>query len=298
MAFQTDHLDTLLALAEEGTFESAAARLHVTPSAISQRIKALEQSSGQVLVQRSNPVLMTDAGMVVLRLARQLALLHADAEAALHPDADRRGLLSISLAVNADSLATWFLSAVAGLSRSLGVVFDIHREDQEYTTALLRSGAVMAAVTSTATAVQGCSVVPLGVMRYRAVCSPAFAQAWAGGPGDPVDYGSAPAVTYDRKDTLQADFLAASGRTEVGSARHYVPSSSEFARAVVLGFGWALLPEQQCLAELQRGELVELVPGSRTDIALYWQRWNLTSPLLDALTNSVRSGAASSLHAL
>jgi LysR family transcriptional regulator (chromosome initiation inhibitor) len=298
MGFQFEHLRTLLMLMEEGTFEAAAQRLRVTPSAVSQRIKALEQTSGQVLVQRSNPVLPTQAGMIVLRLARQVSLLDADAHTALHSGDTGEGSFPLAVAVNADSLATWFLEAVAPLAESGSVVFDIHREDQEHTTSLLRSGTVMAAVTSTSDAVQGCSVEPLGAMRYRAVCTPRFRAAHAITPGASPQLAHAPRVDFDRRDELQADFVRriAGSHAEAAQARHFVPTSSDFARAVVLGFGWALLPEQQCGTELASGRLVDLAPGQYTEVRLYWQRWNLSSPLLDAVSDAVRSGARSSLR--
>jgi LysR family transcriptional regulator (chromosome initiation inhibitor) len=298
MGFQFDHLRTLLALIEEGTFEAAAQRLRVTPSAVSQRIKALEQTSGQVLVQRSNPVLPTEAGIIVLRMARQVSLLDADAHAALHTGGGEGESFPLAVAVNADSLATWFLDAVAPVVELGTVVIDIHREDQEHTTSLLRSGTVMAAVTSTPEAVQGCSVEPLGAMRYRAVCTPRFQQTHSLAPGATRELARAPRVDFDRRDELQADFMRRiAGRdAEAAQARHLIPTSSDFARAVVLGFGWALLPEQQCSAELKAGRLVELAPGQHTEVRLYWQRWNLSSALLDTVSDAVRTGARAALH--
>lgn len=300
MGFQSDHLRTLLALVEEGTFEAAAQRLRVTSSAVSQRVKALEQAAGQILVQRSNPVLPTEAGAIVLRLARQVALLDTDARTALRVDGADGTAFAMAVAVNADSLATWFLEAVAPLAASGAVVFDIHREDQEHTTSLLRSGAVMAAVTSTPDAVQGCSVEPLGAMRYRAVCTPRFRHDHGVVPGDIAALARAPRVDFDRRDDLQTDFVRRSSGAEgaAARARHFVPTSSDFARAVVLGFGWAMLPEQQCTAELESGQLVEIAPAEYTEVRLFWQRWNLASDLLDAVSDAVRQGARASLYEL
>jgi LysR family transcriptional regulator (chromosome initiation inhibitor) len=248
---------------------------------VSQRIKTLEQASGRVLVRRSNPAAATEAGEIVLRLARQVAVLDADTSAELQLDDRSHGSLSLA-------------------------VFDIHREDEEHTTALLRSGAVMAAVTSTAEPVQGCSVAPLGVMRYRCVSSPGFAQKNFGGSPSPRALrgmlAQAPMVNFDRKDELQLGFLRSlaheTSQPEPPPARHYIPTSSDFARAVVLGYGWALVPEQQCLAELDRGTLVDLAPGRHADVHLYWQRWKLSSALLDAVSEAVLLGARRSLHRL
>ena len=296
MAFQLDHLHTLVALVEEGTFEAAAQRLRLTASAVSQRVKAMEQAAGQVLIQRVNPVVPTAAGDIVLRHARQVQLLEGDVATALGAGLQPGGRTSLPLAVNADSLGTWFLDALAAVPADSGAVFDIYREDQEHTTSLLRSGTVMAAVTSTAEAVQGCSSVRLGSMRYRAVASPRFVDAWLGGTAGTAGLDTAPMVNFDRRDDLQHRFLRGIGGRATDVPRHHIPTTADFARAVVLGLGWGLLPEQQCLTELGDGRLVELAPGHPIDVVLYWQRWNIASRLLDQVTDAVGRVAAASLH--
>jgi len=294
--FTLDQLETLRALIEDGTFEKAARRLHVTASAVSQRVKAMEQASGRVLVQRTSPVLLTAAGAVVLRYARQVELLEADTERALQENGPADRPVLISLAVNADSLATWFLGALAGVAADLDLTFDLHREDQEHTISLLRSGAVMAAVTSNRESIQGCVTEPLGRMRYRAVATPAFVTRWLPTGLDALS--AAPVVTFDRNDDLQDAFLRAHAARPGEAPRHFIPTSHDFARAVLLGLGWGVLPEQQCLAEIADGSLVELAAAHPVDVPLYWQRWNLSSPLLDAVSAAVRTGASRDLRPL
>lgn len=291
--FTLDQLSTLRALIEEGTFEKAARRLHITASAVSQRVKAMEQSAGRVLVQRTTPVALTGAGSVVLRYARQVELLEADTLRSLQEGGGAGAAVPISLAVNADSLATWFLGALAGVADDLDLTFDLHREDQEHTVSLLRSGAVMAAVTSSREPVQGCVTEPLGRMRYRAVATPAFVERrLATGL---TALAEAPVVTFDRHDDLQDAFLRSQGARPGAAPRHVIPASNDFARAVLLGLGWGVLPEQQCLAELTDGTLVQLAAAHPVDVPLYWQRWNLSSPLLDAVSAAVRDCAAREL---
>ena len=291
--FTLDQLSTLRALIEEGTFEKAARRLHITASAVSQRVKAMEQSAGRVLVQRTTPVTLTDAGSVVLRYARQVELLEADALRSLQEGRSAGGAVPISLAVNADSLATWFLGALTGVADELEITFDLHREDQEHTVSLLRSGAVMAAVTSSRQAIQGCVTEPLGRMRYHAVATPAFVRRrLATGP---AALSEAPVVTFDNNDDLQDAFLRAQGGRPGAAPRHVIPASNDFARAVLLGLGWGVLPEQQCLAEIDDGRLVQLAAEHPVDVPLYWQRWNLSSPLLDAVSAAVRGQAQRTL---
>ncbi|MBF4584739.1 LysR family transcriptional regulator ArgP [Sphingomonas sp. LR61] len=301
--FQREHLETLLAAVDHGTLDAAARALAITPSAVSQRIKSMEQQVGRVLLQRTTPVTPTADGAVVLRHARQVRLLDDETARALgETGADGAGsaVPSIPLAVNADSLGTWFLDALALVRADTEVVFDLHREDQDRTAELLRAGTVMGAVTAEADPVQGCSSVPLGIDRYRAVASPAFVDRYLSDADTERRMLSrldrVPLVDYDRDDDLQQGYL----RRVLGHApsgpRHFVPTSADFARAVSLGFGWGMLPEAQCLDALARGELLELTPTRRADVALWWQRWNLASPLLERVTDAVRSTAAERLH--
>ena len=297
--FASDHLETLLAAVDTGSFDGAAKALSVTPSAVSQRVKAMEQLAGRVLLQRTAPIRPTAAGETVLRLARQVRLL--DDEAARELDGGAATAVpTLALAVNADSLGTWFLDALADVTRRTEVVFDLHREDQDRTAVLLRDGTVVAAVTAERKPVQGCLSVPLGVDRYRAVASPAFVAARL--PGVRSDRQTidlldrVPLVDFDRADDLQQGFLRRVLGHAPRSPRHFVPSSADFARAIELGLGWGLLPEAQALGALAEGRLVELTPGRHADVTLWWQHWNLASPLLQTVTEAVRRVAGERLR--
>jgi LysR family transcriptional regulator (chromosome initiation inhibitor) len=291
-AFQLEHLETLIAVLDEGTFDAAATRLRITASAVSQRVKAMEQQAGQVLVARTNPVQTTTAGGVVARYARQVALLGRDVDLELGvPELSSR---AVAIAANSDSLATWLLPALAIAHDRLGLVFDVLRDDQDHTAELLRSGSAMAAVTALSTPVPGSVAMQLGIMRYRAVATPSFAARWL--PGGALDrIGVAPIVEFDRKDGLQHAFVRRVTGAEPHGPRHYIPTSEDFARAVVLGLGWGMLPDQQSASPLRSGALVELAPGQPIDVLLHWQRWNLRSAALDGLTAIVRNAAARDL---
>ncbi|MDE8669756.1 LysR family transcriptional regulator ArgP [Pseudarthrobacter sp. H3Y2-7] len=294
-AFQLEHLRTFTAVVEEGTLEAAARTLHVTPSAISQRLKAMEDAAGQILLQRTSPVRPTPAGEAVLRFALQVRQLEGDARQELDGGQSGPGA-PIPLVVNADSLSTWFLPALASLPGEPGVCFELRREDEQHSTRQLRTGAVMAAVTATPEPVPGCSVEPLGSLRYRAVASPAYVRRWWPDGSGLVAGSRSPVVDFDRKDDLQAGFFRALTGTDLAAPRHYVPSSAEFAQAIRLGLGWGLLPEQHCLAGLGSGDLVELAPDNPVDVALYWQRWKIDSPVLNQLSAAVREAASSQLR--
>ncbi|WP_341933664.1 LysR family transcriptional regulator ArgP [Microbacterium sp. LWO14-1.2] len=275
---------TVAAVADEGTLDAASRVLRITPSAVSQRLKSLEQQLGRVLVVRAKPARLTEAGEAVVRLARQAALLEHDALGGLGLDGGM-ARPRIPLAVNADSMATWFLAPLARLSRTHDIDVDLHRDDQNFTARLLESGTVMAAVTSEATPVAGCSVSPLGVLEYRAMAEPRYAERWFpdGVTGEALV--TAPFVDFDRRDTLQHEWLAARGVTAQGVPRHYVPASHDYALAVRLGLGWGMVPGLQ-----DEGGLVDL-GGPPLRVALYWQQWNLRSELLDAIAAEVAEEA-------
>ncbi|MEV7189028.1 LysR family transcriptional regulator ArgP [Kitasatospora sp. NPDC093102] len=297
-----DLVRTLLAVVDEGTFDAAAAALHVTPSAVSQRIKALEQRTGRVLLTRSRPVRPTESGQVVVRFARQLARLEDDARDALGmPEggegAGPSGPSRLPIAVNADSLATWFVPALASLAWDARVHVDLRREDEAHTTALLRAGEVMAAVTSSPHPVAGCSVRRLGAMVYLPVATPQFAARWL--DGDPARLlPEAPVVCFDRRDELQDAFVGelTGGRGASLRRRHYVPSSEGFADAVTAGLGWGLVPRSQAEPRLHSDVLVQFLPGSTVEVPLYWQQWRLDSPALAAVATAVAAEAERALR--
>lgn len=289
-----DQVRTLLAVVDHGTFDAAAAVLRVTPSAVSQRVKALEQRTGRVLVMRTKPVRLTESGQVVVRYARQAALLERDALAELGVDAGEPTPLPI--AVNADSLATWFLPALATTAERLRICVELRRADEDHTTALLREGVVMAAVTSSPDPVAGCSVRGLGAMRYLPVASPAFVARWLDGGTTRQALTDAPVVVFDRHDELQDRFVRTLTRGRGASGlRHYVPSSEGFADAVTAGMGWGLVPRDQAEPRLAGGTLVRLDVGRPLDVPLYWQQWKLDSPPLTAVADAVTAAAAGAL---
>ena len=267
-----------------GTLDGAARALHVTPSAISQRLKALETATGRVLLVRSRPVQVTESGQPVLRLARQVALLAADAARELAPgDGDRP--VTLPIALNADSMATWVLPALAPLAGELA--FDLHVQDQEHTAALLREGRVTAAVTADAVPVPGCTVTRLGGMRYRPMATPAFVDRWFPDGVTPGALSRAPVVVFDRTDDLQHGYLRARGVDPQAPPLHHVPASVDYITAVTLGFGWGMVPRQQ----EPPGALAELDPAGGVDVVLHWQQWRLRSPSLDRVAGAVLTAA-------
>jgi LysR family transcriptional regulator, chromosome initiation inhibitor len=282
-------LDALVAIAEHGSFEAAARELHITPSAVSQRIRALEAMAGQVLVSRGAPCRPTPHGERLVRLGRQTRLLYDEASAALGAVTT----VELPVAVNADSLTTWFRDVLATAAGWDGTAIRLQVEDQAYSQRLLRSGDVLAAVTSDSEAVQGCSVEPLGALHYVPAAAAAFAGRWRRGraPG----WAAMPTVVFGAKDDLQRDMLRRRGVPQLPPVVHQVPTSADFLEAVRIGLGWGMLPELQARAGLASGELVRL-SGDVLDVPLFWQRWRLDSPRLTTLTDAVREAAGRHLR--
>ncbi|MFD5601398.1 LysR family transcriptional regulator ArgP [Leucobacter sp. NPDC058333] len=292
MDLPIEHLATFAAIVEEGSFEGAARRLHITPSAVSQRVRAMEQRVGTVLVQRTRPVTVTEAGAAVLRAARQIERIAADVSEEL--GAGQTAGTRIPIVVNADSLATWFVPALARAARETGATFEVLRADETVSTERLRSGTAMAALTATAAAVPGCTSTRVGTDRYRAVASPDFVARHFPHGVTAEALATAPMLEFDRHDVFQQRFIRRVTRAHVDPPRNFVPSSSEFALAIELGMGWGMLPELQCRPGLADGRLVAL--GDRPILMpLYWQRWKLDSPVLDGLSRVIAEEAAAAL---
>lgn len=288
-----EQLRALAAVVDQETFEAAADELRITPSAVSQRIKALERSVGSVLVRRLKPVVPTPAGERLLRSARQLLLLADEALLALRSeqahDAARPGSaggvaerLRVPIVANADSIATWLPPAIREVALGGRIAVELLRDDEHATADLLRSGDAVGAITADPRPVQGCSVRPLGTMVYRAKASEEFIRRWFPGGATPEALAAAPVMQYDRKDTHQLALLARVA-PEATPPQHFIPDSVQYVEAVHAGLGWGMVPDQQD----PDGSLVELDAGWREDLELHWQSWTLDSPGLAEVSAAV-----------
>ncbi|UOD28502.1 LysR family transcriptional regulator ArgP [Massilia violaceinigra] len=275
--------EALLAVIDSGSFEQAAALLHLTPSAVSQRISALESELGMPLLVRGKPCRATHAGQRLVQYLRRSRLLEAEflaesSDSDAHP-------LSIALAVNNDTLATWLLPGLASFLIEEQILLDIALDDQDHTYTLLSQGAALAGVSSEAQPMRGCTVEQLGAMRYRLLATPAFAARWFPDGLQREAARRAPVMVFDRKDALQAAFLLRELGLPAGSYPcHYIPSSDAFTHAVRLGLGYGMVPEQQFRDDIDRSALVDLAPGKPTDVMLYWHAWRVQSPKLERLS--------------
>ncbi|HTD02332.1 LysR family transcriptional regulator ArgP [Undibacterium sp.] len=279
----------LLAVIDSGSFEQAATLLRLTSSAVSQRVRALEIQLGSPLLVRSRPCRPTHAGQRLLQHLRRVQLLEQDLQADF--SGEQAELLSIAIAVNADSLASWVLPAVAEFLRSEQVLLDVSVDDQDHTHALLEAGLALGCISTEAHAMRGCSAERLGVMRYRCMASPAFRQNWFADGMRRSSAQKAPVIVFNRKDKLQSDFLRLHyGILENSYPCHYVPASEPFMHAIALGMGWGMVPElmlQKLPGPLGPGALIDLAPDHPTDIDLYWHSWKVQSPRMQKLSQTL-----------
>lgn len=292
-------LSALAAVVREGSFERAAQSLFVTPSAVSQRIRALEERVGCALVVRGQPCRPTDTGRRLCHHVDRVRLLEQELQGALPtlaPEGSTR--VALPIAVNADSLATWFAPVMAAFAVAAPVLIELSVDDQDHTAAWLRSGAVLAAVTGTARPPAGFNSRTLGSMRYVAAASPAYkARHFADGVGA-ASLARAPSLIFNAKDELQARWVRRLCHRDVELPRHALPSPHAFVTAALAGMGWGLHPEALIAAHVAKGRLVELVPGSALDVPLYWQHARAASSLIDSFSQEVVSAASRALHPL
>ncbi len=300
--FDPDALECLAAIVEEGGFERAAQRLSITQSAVSQRLRALEAQIGTVLIVRSRPLKPTSAGQLLLKHTKQLRLLRADLERDLKELAPSstggaREEERIAIAINADSIATWALPALTELACQ-GLPLEIIHDDQDFTQEWLREGHVVGCVTTLKQALRGCKVTSLGAMNYVAVAQPAYAQKHCPKGLSPHNFRDMPFIAFNRKDDGQTEFVSkAFGLKRVTLNQMFVPSSEGQVRAVLAGWGVAVVVEQLARGLIEQGQLVNIAPAYVLPIQLYWHCWNLESEVLDALTEALKQASARSLVA-
>lgn len=276
-------LAALAAVHRRGSFDLAAASLNVTPSAISQRIKALEEQLGTLLIKRGQPCTATDAGLRLIRHHDEVALLEATL------NLPNPNPTTLRIAVNADSLATWVIPALAATH---GLLFDLIIDDQDHSQDWLRKGEVAAAITSHPGPLQGCDTIALGALRYRATASPGYCARWLPkGPTADALF-KAPALTFSDKDTLQSAWLARQTGGTFPMPTHRMASTHAFVDAALLGLGWGMNPEPLVADHIAAGRLRDLSPDAPLDVALHWQFTRLTAKALAPLTAAIRAAAA------
>ncbi len=289
MQFDYPLLEALAAVIREGTFEAGARSLNITQSAVSQRVKVLEDKAGAVLIVRGRPCVATEYGQQLYRHVEQVHLLEHDLRKSLtsieNPSSGIPAVIRI--AVNSDSLATWFPEVVQRAGTELNLNFDIIPDDQEYTAERLRSGEALAAVTAEANPLPGCRRVPLGAIEYLAIASPRFVTTKF---RDGVSREAVSKITYlvfDRKDLLPQQWLLNAFGEPAPLIGHLMPSFSGYLACCLNGAGWGMMPRFSVESYLDDGTLIELVPGESVVVPLYWQSSGSGSEIMEVLSSTV-----------
>lgn len=285
-------LFALAAVVREGSFERAARALHVTPSAVSQRVRLLEERVGCALVVRGQPCEATEAGRRLCRHVDYVRMLEHELQTDIPAFAqDDPARVDVPVAVNADSLATWFMPSVVTFSANARVLLQVVVDDEGHTAQWLRGGQVLAAVTATEQPAAGCNSQPLGAMRYVAAASPSFVKQYFRRGVDAPSLAQAPSLSFNFKDELQQRWVESLCGHRVELPRHSLPSSHAFVVAALGGMGWGMHPLAMVQEHLADGRLVELRPRRALDVPLFWQQARIASALLGELSGAVMAAA-------
>ncbi len=284
-------LEALASVVHEKGFEKAARKLNITQSAVSQRVKLLEDNIGQILITRTSPPKVTQAGKRLLKHYLQVKSLEADFESEANEKIANR-FVTFSVGINADSLATWFLPAIRECMKKKKILLDLKVDDQDQTHIMLKNGEVSGCVSSEKSTVQGCNATYIGTMTYRLVATNHFVSEYFKDGVDEHSIHLAPAVVFNRKDELHARCLNQYfGKAVKDLAISYVPSSDQFSQMVIDGNAYGMVPDLQGLKHVNSGLFVDLLPDDHIHVKLYWHRWNLSSILLDEFSRSIVKNA-------
>lgn len=292
MTLDSGQLLALASIIHHGSFERAARALHITPSAVSQRIRAMEEQLGVIVVQRGQPCRATPAGQRLCRHAEVVGLLERDALATLGLADEQTTKPTLRIAVNADSLATWFVDVLACVQDlTLDLVIDNEARSAEW----LRRGQVSAVVSATGASVAGCDQAALGALRYLATASPGFHERWFAAGVSAHTLAQAPSLQFNSLDQLQSQWVAQQfGDIDLPVA-HRLPSTQAFIDAAIRGVGWGMNPESLVEPWLGNRQLTTFGANPGLDVPLVWQWSRAFEPALRSLTRIVVDTAAEHL---
>lgn len=288
MSFDRQQLETFAVVVETRHFGRAAERLNVTRGAVSQRLIALEAAFGTPLVVRDG-ITPTPAGETLLQHIQVLKLLEADTLQRIKPE--RRDRTNIAIAVNADSLASWFEPVACAIAKD-NFALELLVDDQDYTLSVLTRGGAMGCVSTENHAPTGFVANPLGAMEYECVAIPEFTDVYFSKGLTLHSILATPAVLFNRKDRLHAVFLEhLLGFPVRGYATHFFPSPVALLKAIRAGVGYGLVPSIQASPLIGAGDLIPLAPNHRIAVNLYWHHWEKAPPSAQAISEMVMSRA-------
>ena len=282
-------LAVLDAVASHGSFEKAAAALGISQSAVSQRIKALEDASGRLLIIRGQPAVPTGLGQRLITHHRHVKLMEASLDIDL---GNTVSMPELAIAVDDDSLATWFPATLAPLLAPPRCQLDVRLADSDAALQMVRDGTVFGCVASdTGTDVHATSVTPLGTLRHVCVATPMFAGHWFGDGFSADAVQLAPAVVGQH--SLLARFLAEQLDLHAPFPHHRLPVAAARRACIEDGLAYGLMPQRLAAQYLATDRLLDLAPGRTVDVPLHWHAWSLDTPFTKLLSEQiVRSARA------
>ena len=288
-------LAVLDAVASHGSFDKAALALGITQSAVSQRIKALEDASGRLLIIRGQPAVPTGLGQRLIVHHRNVKLMEASLDIDL---GNSVSMPEIAIAIDADSLATWFPDTLYALLAPPRCQLDVRLADSDSALQMVRDGSVfgcVAAESGTALdAAAATSVTPLGTLRYVCVATPVFAGHWFGDGFSAEAVQLAPAVVGQHG--LLARFLAEQLNLREAFPHHTLPVETARRSCVQDGLAYGLMPQRLAAPALATERLVDLLPGSTLDVPLSWHAWTLDTPFTKLLSEQIVKSARDYLN--
>jgi LysR family transcriptional regulator (chromosome initiation inhibitor) len=277
-------LKALTTVIQEGGFEKASHILYISQSAISQRIKLLEEQIGQVLLTRTSPPRPTFFGRRMIKHYQQVKMLEDDLLKSMEMT-PQEGFTTFSVGINIDSLATWFLDAVSPFLKKEHVLLDLVVDNQELTHLLLRDGKVGGCISSRPEPLQGCRVEYLGSINYHLLCTPEFAKEWFPQGLTIESIHRAPILIYNRKDKSHLNLIRlALGDEPKHLTAHYLPTVEKFTYFISLGLACGMCDitaDEACMQMLESGKLIDLASPHFVKLHLYWHSWNLRTNILD-----------------
>ncbi|PTB19058.1 chromosome replication initiation inhibitor protein [Trinickia symbiotica] len=284
MNFDSLQLKTFAVVVETGNYGRAAKLLNVSRGAVSQRIISLEDKFGTRLLIRKS-MTPTHAGERLLEHIQKQKLLEADTLERMKPCAGSR--VRVGIAVNADSLATWFGPVACAIAKE-NVALELIVDDQDHTLSVLARGEAMGCISTARAAPPGFVAEPIGAMEYQCVATPPFVEANFAHGLNLGDVLAAPAVLFNRKDALHAKFLEqVLGFPVTGYATHHFPSPEALLMAICMGVGYGLVPALQVEPLIHSGDLVVLAPYSKLAVSLYWHHWKSALPAARAISDAI-----------
>lgn len=262
----------LAKVVETQSFQRAAEKLFVSQSAISQRIKSLENFYGEPVLIRTHPYRATALGLVLLSHFERVRLLETSVQEELKHNIAQH---PFSLALSRDSLATWFVAVIDKLEMlASSLILKIIADDQDVTLDYFKNGMVAACASGIARSLPGCKTEFLGYLDYVLVATPDFYQKFFAETDLTAALMRAPAILFDHQDNLHNQYLAHFFNvSHLDFPHHTVPSVAGFKQFVCKGYAYALIPRLDVMTELSQGILLELFPDKIWAMPVYWHTW-------------------------